>query len=85
MTKPVCVVVGVGEGNGAALARAFAREGMRLALLARRTDYSAALAEEIGDARPYACDVSDAASVADAFARIRGELGDPSTVIYNAG
>ena len=85
MTKPVCVVVGVGEGNGAALARAFAREGMRLALLARRTEYSSALAEELGDARAYACDVSDAASVADAFAQIRDELGDPSTVIYNAG
>ena len=85
MTRPVCVVVGVGEGNGAALARAFAREGMRVALLARHTEYGAALAEELGDARAYACDVSDAASVADAFARIRDELGDPSTVVYNAG
>ena len=85
MTKPVCVVVGVGEGNGAALARAFAREGLRVALLARRTDYSTALAEELGDARAYACDVADPGSVADAFARIRDELGDPSTVVYNAG
>lgn len=85
MAKPVCVVVGVGEGNGAALARAFAREGMSLALLARRTEFSAALADELGDARAYACDVSDAKSVAEAFARIRGELGDPSTLVYNAG
>ena len=85
MTKPVCVVVGVGEGNGAALARAFAREGMAVALLARGTEFSSALAEEIGDARAYACDVSDGAAIADTFARIREELGAPATLIYNAG
>ena len=44
MTKPVCVVVGVGEGNGAALARAFAKHGMALALLARGTGFTSALA-----------------------------------------
>src|SRR5687767_6774356 len=85
MTKPVCVVVGVGEGNGAALARAFAGEGMAVALLARGTEFTSALADELGDARAYACDVADPASVADAFARIRDELGEPATVLYNAG
>ena len=85
MAKPVCVVVGVGEGNGAALARAFAREGMALALLARGTEFSERLAGELGDARAYACDVADPKSVAAAFGKIRKEMGDPSTVIYNAG
>ena len=85
MTKPVCVVVGVGEGNGAALARAFAAEGMAVALLARTTDFTSALAEELGDARAFACDVSDPDDVAEAFARIVDELGDPATIIYNAG
>ena len=85
MARPVCVVVGVGEGNGAALARAFAGEGMAVALLARGTGFTAALAEELGDARAYACDVSDPDSIAEAFARIRDELGDPATVLYNAG
>ena len=85
MTKPVCAVVGVGEGNGAALARAFAREGMALALLARGTEFTGALARELDDSRAYSCDVSDPASVADAFARIRSDLGDPATLIYNAG
>jgi NAD(P)-dependent dehydrogenase (short-subunit alcohol dehydrogenase family) len=85
MAKPVCVVVGVGEGNGAALARAFAREGMALALLARGTDFTEALARELGDARAYPCDVTSAKSVADAFSAVRADLGEPSTVIYNAG
>lgn len=82
---PVGVVVGVGEGNGAALARAFAKAGMRMALLARQTGFSEELAATLPDARAYACDVSNAASVAETFARIRTELGDPATVVYNAG
>ncbi len=40
MSKPVCVVIGVGPGNGAALARRFAAEGYAVALLARSTGFS---------------------------------------------
>jgi NAD(P)-dependent dehydrogenase (short-subunit alcohol dehydrogenase family) len=83
--KPVCVVVGVGPGNGAALARRFGREGYAVALLARRTDTSAALAAELPGARAYACDVTDAKSVADTFAAIAKEMGPVDVVAYNAG
>ena len=85
MSKEVCVVVGVGEGNGAALARAFAKEGMAVALLARSTGFSSALAAELPGSGAYACDVADAESVAAAFKSIRSDLGDPTTVVYNAG
>jgi len=85
MAKPVCVVVGVGEGNGTSLARAFAREGMSLALLARSTGFSQSLAEDLGDARAYQCDVASAESIATAFAAIRSDLGRPTVLIYNAG
>ena len=85
MKKPVCVIAGVGEGNGAALARAFHREGMAVALLARGTSFTTSLAAELGDARAYACDVTDDAAVRDTFAQIHSDLGEPSTVVYNAG
>jgi NAD(P)-dependent dehydrogenase (short-subunit alcohol dehydrogenase family) len=85
MRKPVCAVVGVGEGNGAALARAFAEAGMAVALLARRTEFTSDLAQGLPDARAYVCDASDPTSVASAFAAIRDEMGDPATLIYNAG
>jgi NAD(P)-dependent dehydrogenase (short-subunit alcohol dehydrogenase family) len=85
MSKSVCAVVGVGEGNGAALARAFAGTGMAVALLARRTDFTSKLADELPDARAYTCDVTDPVSVVEAFDRIRAELGDPLTLVYNAG
>lgn len=85
MSAGVCVVVGVGEGNGAALARAFAAEGMKVALLARRTGFTRALAAELGEARAYSCDVTHPAGLAETFASIRRELGDPSVLVYNAG
>lgn len=85
MGKDVCVVVGVGEGNGAALARAFSKEGMAVALLARDADFTSKLAKELPGSRAYICDVTDEQSIKDAFSKIRGELGDPGTVVYNAG
>jgi NAD(P)-dependent dehydrogenase (short-subunit alcohol dehydrogenase family) len=50
MKKPVCVVVGIGPGNGAAIARRFSAEGYAVALLARSGALSAALAGELDDA-----------------------------------
>ncbi len=85
MKKPLCVVVGVGPGNGAALARAFSEAGMAVALLARRTEFSSQLANQLPDARAYACDVADPASVAAAFKAIRADMGDPATLVFNAG
>lgn len=83
--RPVCAVVGIGPGNGAALARRFATEGYAVALLARRTELSRELAAELPGARAFACDVGDAASVAQAFGSIRAELGEVSVLVYNAG
>jgi len=82
---PVCVVVGVGPGNGAAFARRFDRDGYAVALLARHTDFSRELAGTLKRAEAIECDVGDEASVARAFDAIRGKLGDPEVVVLNAG
>src|SRR6266850_235849 len=83
--KRVCAVVGVGPGNGAAFARRFASEGYAVALLARSTELTAKLASTLPDARAYACDVTDANSVASAFDSIRRDLGEVEVLVYNAG
>ncbi len=85
MNKPVCVVIGIGPKNGAAFARRFAAEGYAVALLSRRTELSSQIAEELDDAVALACDVSDPASVAAAFAAVTETLGPVDTVVYNAG
>ncbi len=83
--NPVCVVAGVGPGNGEAFARRFAAEGYKVALLARRKDRIEALAAELPDTRAFMCDVSDANSVDDAFAAVEAQLGPVEILIYNAG
>ena len=81
----VCAVVGVGPGNGAAIARRFAAEGYAVALLARRGELTQTLAGELPGARAYACDVADAGSVAAAFSAIRADLGEVDVLVFNAG
>ncbi len=83
--QKVCVVVGVGPGNGAALARRFAADGYAVALLARSTATSSELAKELPGARAFECDVGDADSVARAFASIRIEMGEVEILAFNAG
>lgn len=85
--KPVAVVVGVGAGLGAALARRFAA-GYTVALIARNGDYLAQLAAEIegdgGRALPVPANVAEAARIDSAFATIRDRIGDPEVLLYNA-
>jgi NAD(P)-dependent dehydrogenase (short-subunit alcohol dehydrogenase family) len=85
MSKPVCAVVGVGRGNGAAFARRFSAEGFAVALLARKLYFTSELAATLSPAKAYACDVADVLSIKQAFAAIRRDLGEVDVVIYNAG
>jgi NAD(P)-dependent dehydrogenase (short-subunit alcohol dehydrogenase family) len=83
--REVCVVAGIGPGNGEALARRFAADGYSVALLARRDDLTTRLAAELTGARAYVCDVADAGSVAAVFRQIRADLGEADVLVYNAG
>ncbi len=82
---PVCAVVGVGPGNGEALARRFSADGYAVALLARRGELTARLARELPRAEAYPCDTADAGSVDLAFKTIRADLGDVEVLVFNAG
>lgn len=85
MGNPVCAIVGVGPGNGAALARAFAADGYRCALVARTTTTSDALAKELTGARAFTCDAGEPAAVTAVFEEIRAELGEIEVLVWNAG
>lgn len=82
---PVCVVVGVGPGNGAAFVRRFAEEGYKVAMIARTPGVMNDLAAELPVARPYICDIGDAGAVEQTFAQIASDLGPVDVLIYNAG
>ena len=81
--KPAALVVGVGPGLGAALARRISHEGMAVAIAARRVDKLQDLAKETGG-RAYACDATSEISVVDLFAAVERDLGLPRLVVFNA-
>lgn len=85
----VLFIAGVGPQMGSATARIAAREGARVALAARGTYLSNALAAEICDAGgvaiPLPCDLTDKTSLSEAVAATASELGPIDCVFYNAG
>ena len=81
--RETALIVGVGRGLSASLARLFSGEGMRVALAARETGKLAELVSETG-ASAYACDASEPGQVATLFDSVGADLGDPDIVVYNA-
>jgi rhamnose utilization protein RhaD (predicted bifunctional aldolase and dehydrogenase)/NAD(P)-dependent dehydrogenase (short-subunit alcohol dehydrogenase family) len=82
----VAVVTGAGGAIGAATARAFAAAGAEVALL--DLDAGTALEEAAaigGSAISVPCDVTDTASVRDAFTRVVATFGGVDIAISNAG
>ena len=77
------LIVGVGAGLSASVARTFNKAGMTIALAARRAGELSALAGEVGG-KAFACDATDQAQVAKLFADVESALGAPDVVVYNA-
>jgi NAD(P)-dependent dehydrogenase (short-subunit alcohol dehydrogenase family) len=77
------LIVGAGSGLSAALARALAAEGVRVALAARNPGKLDALARETG-ALALACDAVERAQVEAAFAAVEKKWSAPDLVVYNA-
>lgn len=83
--KQIVLVTGAGRGLGAAVGRAFAREGARVVLDYRNSRAAAeALAADIGDnAVAVRADVTDAEEVAELFVVAERHFGAPVTTVVN--
>lgn len=79
------LIVGVGKGLSASLARLFAAEGMAVALAARKPEKVADLCRELPTARSYSCDASEPAAVEKLFKDVERDMGVPDLVVFNAG
>jgi NAD(P)-dependent dehydrogenase (short-subunit alcohol dehydrogenase family) len=84
----VCVVVGVGEGLGAALAHRFAA-GYKVALIARSGEVIGKVGDEIKGAGrvalPIQSDATVESQIASAHEQINRELGPLEILIFNGG
>ncbi len=79
MSKPLALIVGVGDGLSASLARLLVRQGYQPVLAARNVDKISELAAQTG-AQVHACDGSDIEQVEQLFASLNGRL---EVAIYN--
>jgi NAD(P)-dependent dehydrogenase (short-subunit alcohol dehydrogenase family) len=77
------IIVGVGSGLSASLARRFAAGGARLALACRNPSKLDALCAETG-ARAFACDATRPGDVAALFDGTDALFGAPDIAVYNA-
>ena len=76
------LIVGVGSGLSASLARLCASKNMNIVLAARNVDKLRNLKEEI-NAQTFKCDSSDIESVSNLFKETDKTIGIPNLVIYN--
>ena len=90
-TKGVCLIVGVGDGLGSALARAFAAEGHPVCMTRRprNLDSLQALATSIGEAggmaHAYGVDARSEDEMTALFASIERAIGPLEVVVFNIG
>jgi len=85
----VALVTGASRGLGEGTARALAKQGAKVMVLARDGDLAQTVAREIvaagGRAEALACDVSDYPAVERAVADTRQRLGGLDILVNNAG
>jgi NADP+-dependent farnesol dehydrogenase len=85
----VAVVTGASAGIGEAIVKDFARNGINVVGLARRSEkieeYANKFEESKGKIYAYKCDVSDLESVKSAFKWIEDKFGSISILVNNSG
>ncbi|MEN0000404.1 MAG: 3-oxoacyl-ACP reductase [Pseudomonadota bacterium] len=86
LSDQIVLVSGGGRGLGAAIVRAFAREGARVVInYFKSKEVAEALANELGErAIAVQADVSNAQSVKALIDKVEAAFGAPTTIVHNA-
>ena len=89
MSRPVCAIVGAGEGLGRALSARFADENFDIGLISRSREGSSAAAEAAVSANPeakvdfFAADARQPETVERALHDVASGIGEVEVLIYN--
>jgi NADP-dependent 3-hydroxy acid dehydrogenase YdfG len=79
------LVSGASRGIGLAISQALVARGIRVAMLARGVEALTTAAESLGSlARPFVCDISDAAALDDVVRRVRADFREAPDVVVNS-
>jgi NAD(P)-dependent dehydrogenase (short-subunit alcohol dehydrogenase family) len=89
--RGVCLVIGAGDGLGASIAHAFAREGLRVCVTRRPRNtesldtLAVAIRAEGGEAHTFGLDARLEGDVAALIERIEREIGAIEVLVFNIG
>ena len=83
--EKTAVITGAGSGVGAAIARALAKDGWRLALVGRRAAPLEKVASHSLGSLVCPCDIGDPKAVATMGLRVLGEFGRVEVLVNGAG
>jgi len=84
-------VIGAGDGVGAAVAQAFARQGMQVCItrrprnLPQLEELAGRIRQDGGTAHAYGVDARDEAEMEALFDRIEADIGELDVVVFNIG
>lgn len=84
MSQPICLITGVGESTGSALARRFTAGGYQVAMVARNAERLQALEQELTGSKGFVCDLNDLNALASTICEIQLLLGVPEILVHNA-
>ncbi len=90
-SKQICLVIGAGDATGAAIGRAFAKEGYTTCLVRRprHAEDLETLAQSIrdngNDAIAMPCDARDENTIVSLYETIENDIGPLDVVIFNIG
>lgn len=86
---PVALIIGAGDGNGAAIARRFAREGYTACVVRRSADKLQPLVDSItasgGNAVAFGCDARKEDDVKALVNQIESDIGPVEVMVFNIG
>ena len=85
LTGKVALVTGSTRGIGRAIAEMLVACGARVVVVGRDLAVAERVAEEIGEARGFACDVSDPASITMLVQSVEDAFGSLDILVNNAG
>ena len=86
LENKTAIITGAGTGIGRAIARAFVREGAKIALVGRRSEPLDALARELGTAALVcAADVCKQSDIDRILQQVEANIGTPNVLVNNAG
>jgi len=85
MKQKVCVILGVGSGNGISLAGKFSEENYAVVMCSRDTDKLNSYTAKIENSQAFEYDVTNISDPEKIFNKIREKIGPVDVLIYNAG